>query len=145
VRTIQDALDHEAVSIHPVVDTVVEPGPHTARVAPESAPPQVAGLHRPAFLKARSDLIKAPIFEVMQIADEIQTEVQDDVYLRMANATRNVYNVVEELDQRIRQLETLTVEKLEQRIHDLESLADSYASEVEELRHERDANPARVS
>jgi hypothetical protein len=51
-----------------------------------------------ALFKERSIRIKAPIKKIMEIADELQHDIKEDIYLRIANASKEVFTTIEELD-----------------------------------------------
>ena len=48
-------------------------------------------------LDARCTRIKAPIKQFMALADEVQDDVSNGVYLKMANTAKEMYEIVEEL------------------------------------------------
>jgi hypothetical protein len=57
-----------------------------------------AQLARKLVLKAHRDRIKAPVKKIMEIADEIQSVLKENTYLEIANASRDIHSIIEELD-----------------------------------------------
>ena len=55
-------------------------------------------LARKLVLKAHRDRIKAPVKKIMEIADEIQSVVKENTYLEIANASKDMHSIIEELD-----------------------------------------------
>lgn len=55
-------------------------------------------LTRQTMLDARRKRLKKPCKDFMSIADDVQDEISNGAYLRMANACKKMYEVIEELD-----------------------------------------------
>ena len=115
-----------------------------------------------SFLKARRDRIKAPIKKIMELADEIQDDIKEDMYLKIANASKEVYKTIEELDPTTTEGYEIVrhtdgseftelwymqnrISELEQRIGCLEALEHERVSEIDRLVNERDVQNVSIS
>lgn len=90
--------------------------------APSSAPSDNG---RQKLLDVRRHRLKGPVKTLMSVVDEVQDEIPSGCYLRMANAAKSAYEVIEELDPttaegyRVRESD-VRYETAEERIAELE-------------------------